>query len=119
MYKVSLISHFHPECHPYYDVPPDQFPYFTRPIVVTHPPGRVMTTCNMMNDVILRVVKYIDHMPAEIIGNLFNITRNVPRLYAIPSADTVLSYRRKKRVMFFSATPSNSYASLVSKLVSY
>ena len=72
-----------------------------------------------MSDLILRVVKYIDHMPAEIIGNLFNIARNVPRLYAIPSADTVLSYRPKKRAIFFSATPSTSYATLVSKLVSY
>lgn len=122
-YKVSLINHYHSECHPDYVVPPgleeNQIPYFTRPIVATHRPRRVMDTCNVARN-ILRVVKDIDHMPAKIIGDIINATQDVlPHIYALPSPETVLRYRRKKQVMFFSATPSNSYATIVSKLVRY
>lgn len=121
-YKLTLKSDYNPECHPDYVVPPGleegQFPYFTRPIVTTNRARRVMTTCNVAAN-ILRFVENIDHTPAQLINEIINVTHNVPlaHRYALPSPESVLSYRLRRRVMFFSATPSTAYATVVSKLV--
>lgn len=118
-YKVALINHYRPTCHPDYIVPPGletgQLPYFTRPTVSVHRPVQVLDRCSVDRN-ILFFVRNIELMAQEIIQVTENATRGgTPHI--LPDASTIVGYRFKRRVAYFTATPSTFHASVVSKLV--
>lgn len=118
-YKVILKNYYNPTCHPNYIVPPGletgQLLYFTRPSVSAHRPVQVLDRCFVDRD-ILFFVQNIELLAKVIIDTTENVTRGGTPHF-LPDASTIVAYRFKRRVIYFTATPSTSYASVVSKLV--